>query len=43
MPDKMENLRIAITSERPGINRLDVKMKGEGPTQIKLNIKTLIK
>ena len=38
MPDKIENLRIAITSERPGINRLDVKMKGEGPTQIKLNI-----
>ena len=40
MPDKMQNLRIAITNERPGINRLDVKMKGEGPPQIKLNIKT---
>ncbi len=39
MPDRMENLRIAITNERPGINRLDVKMKGEGPAQIKLNIK----
>lgn len=36
MSGKVENLRIAITSERPGINRLDVKMKGEGPTQIKL-------
>ncbi len=40
MPDKIQNLRIAITSERPGINRLDVKMKGEGPTQIKLNIQS---
>lgn len=40
MPDKMQNLRIAITSERPGINRLDVKMKNEGPPQIKLNIQT---
>jgi chaperonin GroEL (HSP60 family) len=38
MPDRLRNLRIAITSERPGINRLDIKMKGEGPTQIKLNI-----
>jgi len=41
MPDKIQNLRIAITSERPGINRLDVKMKGEGPTQIKLNIQSV--
>ncbi len=40
MPDRMENLRIAITSERPGINRLNIKMKGEGPTQISLNIQT---
>jgi len=40
MHDKMENVRIAITSERPGINRLDVKMKGEGPAQIKLNIQS---
>jgi archaeal chaperonin len=40
MPDRIQNLRIAITSERPGINRLNVKMKGEGPTQIKLNIQS---
>src|SRR5208283_5071566 len=31
MPDHLKNLRIAITSERPGINRLEVKMKGQGP------------
>ena len=41
MPDKLQNLRIAITSERPGINRLDVKMKNEGRPQIKLNIQTV--
>ena len=40
MPDRIENLRIAITSERPGINRLDIKMKGEGTNQIKLNIQS---
>ena len=40
MPDKVQDLRIAITSERPGINRLDVKMKNEGPLQIKLNIQS---
>ncbi len=40
MPDKLENLRLAITSQRPGINRLDVKMRGEGPSQIKLNMQT---
>lgn len=40
MPNNLKNLRIAITSERPGVNHLDVKMKGEGPTQIKLNINT---
>lgn len=40
MPDNLEDLRIAITSERPGINRLDVKMRREGPTQIKLNIQS---
>ena len=38
MPDRIENLRIAITSERPGINRLDTKMRGEGPSQINLTI-----
>ena len=40
MPDKLKDLRIVITSERPGINRLDVKMKNEGPPQIRLNIQT---
>jgi archaeal chaperonin len=39
MSDKMNNLRIAITSERPGINRLDVKMPGQGPVHLKLNLK----
>jgi chaperonin GroEL (HSP60 family) len=38
MPDRLQNLRIAITTERPGINRLDIKMKGDGPTQIKLSV-----
>lgn len=40
MPDRLKSLRIAITSERPGINRLDIKMKSDGPTQIKLNIQS---
>ena len=40
MPDKLKNLRIAINSQRPGINRLEIKMKGEGPNQIKLNVKS---
>lgn len=39
MPDRMENLRIVITSERPGINRLEIKMPGQGPVHLKLNIK----
>lgn len=38
MPSNMKNLRIAITSERLGIDRLEVKMKGEGPVPIKLNV-----
>jgi archaeal chaperonin len=40
MPDKIKDLRIAITSERLGINRLEIKMPGQGPYHIKLNIKT---
>ncbi len=40
MPDRLKNLRIAITSEKPGINRLELKMKGEGPTPIRLNVKS---
>jgi len=38
MPDRIRNLRIAITSESPGINRLDIKMRRQGPPQIKLSI-----
>ncbi len=40
MPDKIKNLRIAITSEKLGINRLEIKMPGQGPYHINLNIKT---
>jgi len=40
MPDRLKGLRIAITSEKPGISRLELKMKGEGPTRIRLNIKS---
>ncbi len=40
MPDRKENLRIAITSERPGIDRLEIKMPGQGPVHINLTIKT---
>lgn len=39
MPDRVKSLRIAVVSEKPGINRLELKMRGEGPTPIKLNIK----
>jgi archaeal chaperonin len=39
MPDKMNKLRIAITTERPGINRLEVKMPGQGPVHFKVNLK----
>jgi chaperonin GroEL (HSP60 family) len=38
MPTNMKNLRIAITSERLGIDRLEVKMRGEGATPIMLNV-----
>jgi chaperonin GroEL (HSP60 family) len=40
MPDSLRNLRIVVTSGRLGTNRLEVKMKGEGPVHIHLNIKT---
>jgi archaeal chaperonin len=40
MPDHLRNLRIAITSGRLGINRLEIKMPGQGPAHIHLNIKT---
>jgi chaperonin GroEL (HSP60 family) len=38
MPDRVTNLRIVINSQRLGIDRLSVKMRGEGPSPIKLNI-----
>jgi|WetSurMetagenome_2_1015567.scaffolds.fasta_scaffold35356_3 archaeal chaperonin len=39
MPNKIKDLCIAITSGRLGINRLEVKMPGQGPYHINLNIK----
>jgi chaperonin GroEL (HSP60 family) len=39
MPDRLRGPRIAISSEKPGINRLELKRRGEGPTPIRLNIK----
>ena len=41
MPNNLKNLRIAITSEKPGINRLDLKLRGEGSTPMSLNIKSV--
>lgn len=40
MPDRVKNLRIAVSSEKPGINRLQLKMRGEGPTPLSLNVKS---
>jgi archaeal chaperonin len=40
MPDKLKNLRIAITSSKLGINRLEIKMPNQGPAHLHLNIKT---
>jgi chaperonin GroEL (HSP60 family) len=40
MSDKIKDLRIAITSEKLGINRLEIKMPGQGPYHINLNVKT---
>jgi archaeal chaperonin len=40
MPEHIINPRIAILSGKLGINRLEVKMKGEGPAHIELSIKT---
>ena len=40
MPERITNSRIVITSQRIGINRLAVKMRGEGPVPIQLNIKS---
>ncbi len=38
MPDTLKNLRIVLTGERLGLDRLELKMRGEGPTPIRLNI-----
>jgi archaeal chaperonin len=40
MPSELKNLRIAITSGKLGINRLEIKMVGQGPAHIHLNIRT---
>lgn len=40
MPSQLKNLRIAISSGKLGINRLEIKMGGQGPAHIHLNIKT---
>lgn len=40
MPDSLKQLRIALTSERLGFDRLELKMKGEGPIPIRVNIKS---
>ena len=42
MPDRMKNLRIAIATEKPGINRLELKKRGQGPVPIKLNLKNAL-
>jgi chaperonin GroEL (HSP60 family) len=38
MPNLLSNLRIAITSGRLGINRLEIKMPGQGPAHIQLKV-----
>ena len=38
MPDNIKNPRIALTSERIGTNRLEVKMPSEGPFHMKFDI-----
>ncbi len=39
MPDSIKNPKIAILSGRLGSNRLEIKMKGQGPFPINLNIR----
>lgn len=39
MPDCLNHLRVAITSEKPGINRLELKMKGQGPAHLNYMVK----
>lgn len=38
MPDTVANPRIALTSGRIGLNRVEVKMPGEGPIHLKFNV-----
>jgi len=40
MPDIVENPRIAITSGRFGSNRVEVKMRGQGPFNLKFEMDT---
>ncbi len=40
MPSRLKNLHVALTNQRLGFDRLELKMKGEGPTPMKLNIKS---
>jgi chaperonin GroEL (HSP60 family) len=40
MPDLVANARIVLTSGRIGINRLEIKMPGQGPFHMKFNITT---
>jgi len=40
MPDDVRNPRVAVTSGRIGINRVEVKMPGQGPFNMKLDIQT---
>jgi chaperonin GroEL (HSP60 family) len=38
MPDSSDNPTIVITSQKVGINRLEIKMPGEGPFHLKYNM-----
>ena len=38
MPDIVANPRIALTSGRIGLNRVEIKMPGEGPLHLKFNM-----
>jgi chaperonin GroEL (HSP60 family) len=40
MPDSLAKPRIAITSERIGSNRLEIKMPSEGPLHMKFDVNT---
>ncbi len=40
MPETLDNPTIAVTSERIGSNRLEIKMPGQGPFHMKLDVDT---